>query len=52
MERDGHRVIVWEDRIYAPFCVVSKSDCGAQRSFLNGDLEDIVSRYRDFPPEA
>lgn len=51
IERDGYVAIVWEDRTYIPFCVVSKSDCGKKIGCVNGDMADIVSEYQDLPPE-
>lgn len=50
VERDGYVAIVWEDRTYVPFCVVSKSDCGKVIGCVNGDTEDIISEYKHFPP--
>lgn len=49
---DGKYAIVWEDRIYMPFCVVSKKDCGEQIGYVDGDTDDRVSEYRDYSPEA
>lgn len=51
-EGDGYMAIVWEDRTYIPFCVVSKTDCGKSIGCLNGDPEDIVSEYKDYAPQA
>lgn len=41
--------IVWEDRKYIPFCVVSKSDCGKKIGCIDGDKDEIVSIYKDLP---
>lgn len=41
--------IVWEDRKYIPFCVVSKSDCGKKIGCIDGDKDEIVSLYKDLP---
>ncbi len=49
IEIDGAQAVVWEDRTYVPFCVVSKSDCGAQIGFLNGDTDDRISAYQEYP---
>lgn len=43
--------VVWEGRTYVPFCVVSKSDCGEQIGYVNGDTDDRVSAYQDYSPE-
>ena len=49
--RGGAYVTVWDDRVYVPFCVVSKSECGDLIGFRNGDSEDTVYAYLDYPPE-
>lgn len=43
--------IVWEDRKYIPFCVVSKSDCGKKIGCIDGNKDEIVSLYKDLPQE-
>lgn len=48
---DGKRAILWEDRTYFPFCVVSKSDRGAQIGYVDGDTDDRISEYKGYPPE-
>lgn len=48
---DGKRVIHWEDRTYEPFCVVSKSDCGEQIGYVDGDTDDRISEYKDYAPK-
>ena len=48
---DGKRAVVWEDRIYVPFCVVSKNDRGRQVGYVNGDTNDRISEYKGYPPE-
>lgn len=51
VEKEGYVAILWENRTYIPFCVISKGDCGKPIGWLEGDPEDIVSEYRDYPPE-
>ncbi|MCM1136797.1 MAG: hypothetical protein NC400_14635 [Clostridium sp.] len=48
-EEDGHVVIIWEDRRNAPFCVVSKNDCGTLIGYIDGDTGDRVCEYKDYP---
>lgn len=48
---DGKRGVIWEDRIYVPFCVVSKNDCGKQIGYVDGDTDDRVSEYKGYSPE-
>lgn len=43
---DNGRGIVWEDRTYELFCVVSKKDCGEQIGYVDGDTDDRVSEYK------
>ena len=45
---DGKRAIVWEDRTYIIFCVVSKRDCGEEIGYVDGDTDDRVSEYKGY----
>ncbi len=45
IENSDYTAIVWEDRTYVPFCVIPKSDCGAQIGYANGDKDDRVCEY-------
>lgn len=49
--RGGLSLTIWEDRVYVPFCVISKRDCGDLIGFRDGDEEDTVYAYLDYPPE-
>lgn len=49
IENSDYTAIVWEDRTYVPFCVIPKSDCGAQIGYVNGDTDDRVCEYGDYP---
>ena len=48
---DGKHCIVWEGRTYAPFCVVSKKDCGEQIGYVDGDTDDRISEYKGYSSE-
>lgn len=48
---DEYMAIIWEDRTYVPFCVVSKNDCGTQIGYLDGETDDRVCEYKDYPTE-
>ena len=48
-EGDGYMAIIWEERTYVPFCVVSKNDCGTLIGYVNGDTGDRVCEYKDYP---
>ena len=49
LDEDGYKKIVWQGRTYAPYCVVSKDGCGQMIGYVDGDKEDIVSTYSDYP---
>ena len=51
VEIGGKSAIIWEDRTYYPFCVVSKNDRGEQLGCLNGEQDHRVSAYKGYPPE-
>ena len=42
------RGVVWNDKTYAPFCVVSKNDCGKQIGYVDGDTDDRISEYKGY----
>ena len=48
---DGKKAIVWEDRAYVIFCVVSKKDCGEQIGYVDGDTDDRISEYKGYSTE-
>lgn len=48
VEGDEYMSIVWEDRTYIPFCVVSKNDCGIQIGYLDGETDNRVCEYKDY----
>lgn len=45
---DGRYIIVWEERRYRPFCVISKRDCGKQLGYINGERDDRVYEYMGY----
>lgn len=47
----GLRLVHWDGRTYAPFCVVSKNSRGAEIGYVDGDRDDRISAYGDLPPE-
>ena len=48
---DGKRAVVWEDRTYVPFCVVSKNDRGRQIGYVDGDTNNRISEYKGYSAE-
>lgn len=43
---DDYVSIIWEDRVYIPFCAISNSEQGAQLGIVNGDKNDKVYEYK------
>ena len=50
-EGDEYTAIIWKDRTYVPFCTISKSDCGTQIGYLNGETDDRIYEYKDYPTD-
>ena len=48
-EGDGHMSILWEDSIYVPLCAVYKNDCRTQIGYIDGETDNRVCEYKDFP---
>ncbi len=47
----GLRLVHWDGRTYAPFCVVPKNSRGGEIGYVDGDRDDRISAYEDWPPE-
>ena len=45
---DGKWSVIWEDKTYVPFCVVSKKDCGKQIGYVDGDKDNRISEYKGY----
>ena len=45
---DIGRGVIWDGRTYDPFCVVSKSDCGKQIGYVDGNTDDRISEYKGY----
>lgn len=48
---DDKWTVIWEDRVYTPFCVVSKNDCGALIGYVDGDTDYRISEFKGCLPE-
>ena len=48
---DGKRAVIWEDRTYIPFCVVSKNNRGELIGYVDSDINDRISEYRNYSPD-
>lgn len=48
---DGKTAIVWEDRTYVIFCVVSKNERGEQIGYVDGDKDNRISEYKGYSTE-
>lgn len=46
--QDDHAVIVWEDKVYVPYCVVSKTECGEQIGVIEGSKDNEIYAYKDY----
>lgn len=40
--------VVWEDRTYVIFCVVSRADRGEQIGYVDGDRDDRISEFKGY----
>jgi hypothetical protein len=45
---DIGRGVIWDGRTYVPFCAVSKSDCGKQIGYVDGNTDDRISEYKGY----
>lgn len=45
---DGKWAVVWENRTYVIFCVVSKNDRGEQIGYVDGNTDDRISEYKGY----
>ncbi len=50
-ENGDYVAIVWDSRTYIPYCAISKSDCGSQIGIVDGNKDDRVYEYKDFPTD-
>lgn len=44
---DGYVSIVWQDRVYVPFCAIENEQRGEQIGIVDGDERDQVYEYKD-----
>ena len=51
VEGDEYVSIKWGDRVYIPFCAVSKNDCGTQIGYLDGESDNMVCEYKNYPTD-
>lgn len=43
---DDYVSIIWEGRVYAPFCAINNNKQGSQIGIVNGDKNDQVYEYK------
>lgn len=48
---DGYAAIVWEDRVYVPYCAISNSARGDQIGIADRDEDHRVYAYKGYPEE-
>lgn len=39
--------IIWEDRVYVPFCAINNTERGTQIGIVDGDKNDQVYKYKN-----
>ena len=49
--RDGYLAIIDGDREYVPYCVVSNADRSAYLGHMEGDPDDRIYTYKNYPRE-
>lgn len=47
-ENDEYAAIVWEQRTYAPYCVIERSRCGKQIGIVDGDKKHKVFEFEGY----
>ncbi len=48
---EDYSAIVWETKVYVPYCAVSKAACGKQIGIVDGDQDDRVYEYKGYSAE-
>ena len=43
--------IIWEDRVYVPFCAIDNTERGTQIGIVDGDKNDQVYEYKNHSTE-
>lgn len=46
-----YQAIIWDDRTYVPYCAISNSERGEKIGIVNGDKNDQIFQYNDYPVE-
>lgn len=46
-----YQAIVWNDKIYVPYCGISNAERGEQIGIVDGDKKNQVYQYRSHPVE-
>lgn len=50
-ESDDYVSIIWEDRVYVPFCAIDNTERGTQIGIVDGDKNDQVYEYKNHSTE-
>lgn len=45
---DDYVAIVWEDKVYVPYCVISKTECGEQIGTVDNSKDDKIYEYKGY----
>jgi len=51
VQEEDYRAIVWEGRVYVPYCAVANRERGRQIGIVDGDERDQVYEYRGYQSE-
>lgn len=45
---DDYTAIIWGDKIYVPYCVISKTECGEQIGVIDDSKDDKIYEYKGY----
>lgn len=51
LDKGEYQAIVWNDKTYVPYCAVNNSERGDQIGIVNGDENDQIFQYSEYPVE-
>jgi hypothetical protein len=51
LDKGEYQAIVWNDKTYVPYCAISNSERGELIGIVNGDKNDQIYQYNNYPIE-
>ena len=45
---DDYTAIIWRDKTYVPYCVISKTECGEQIGVIDDSKDDKIYEYKGY----